>query len=206
MLKKKIALVEMQYLPPISYMVLFKNFEEVQIESCENYQKSSFRNRCIIAASLGTQVLSVPLKKGKNTQQNIKDVQIANETAWQRQHWESIKSAYGSAPYWIFYADKIAPHFQKKQDFLFDFNLELLNTVLTLMKKEIKPEISFSEKYILNNDLESNHPDIQDYRNVFTPKNFQMFPIKKYPQVFSDRTNFIPNLSILDTLFCCGSI
>lgn len=205
--KKKIALVEIQYLPPVSYMMLFKNFDEVRIESCENYQKGSFRNRCIIATSAGTQILSVPLKKGKNDRQNIQDVQIANETAWQRSTWKSIKTAYGSSPFWIFYAEKIEPHFSKKYNFLFDFNLELLQTVLSLMKKDLPAEISFPEKYISKDELDKNFEnEIQDYRNVFTPKNFAAFPVKKYPQVFSDRTGFIPNLSILDALFCSGGL
>ncbi|MFY8166580.1 MAG: WbqC family protein [Sediminibacterium sp.] len=37
------------------------------------------------------------------------------------------------------------------------------------------------------------------------PNNFQQYsnPVT-YQQVFQERTGFIPNLSILDLLFCCG--
>ena len=204
MLKLDTALIEIQYLPPVTYMELFKNFNRVQIESHENYQKNSFRNRCIIAASGGVQTLSIPLKQGKNARQNIKDVQIANETAWQRHTWKAIKTAYGSAPYWIFYADKIECHYSKKYDFLFDFNFALLQTILDLMKKEITADISFTDKYI-EKDKIPEQSKIIDFRNKITPKNYSSAAVSKYPQVFSDRSGFIPNLSILDALFCTGS-
>ena len=199
------VLIEIQYLPPVSYMQLFKSFERVYIEIHENYQKNSFRNRCIIAASSGPQILSIPLKHGKNCQQNIKEVKIANETAWQRHAWKAIKTAYGSAPYWIFYADKIESHYLKKYNFLFDFNLSLLQTVLDLFKKEVKAEISFTDQFIDKNKLPQ-QSTLLDYRNTITPKNYSIAAVNKYPQVFSGRTGFIPNLSILDTLFCTGSI
>ena len=44
-----------------------------------------------------------------------------------------------------------------------------------------------------------------DFRDVFTPRNFMQFEMRgKYIQVFSERTGFIPNLSILDVLCNLG--
>ena len=206
MSKKKIALIELHYLPPISYFYLFQNFEEVQIEACENYQKNSFRNRCLIATANGVHTLSVPLRKGKNAQQNIREVQIANETDWQRQTWENLKTAYGSSPYWIFYADRFEAHFKKTYTHLFDFNFDLLQTVLSILKKEIITEVSLSETYIPKTKLESVAKKISDFRNTITPKNYFEHEIKKYPQVFSDRIGYVPNLSVLDAIFCRNSI
>jgi hypothetical protein len=42
-------------------------------------------------------------------------------------------------------------------------------------------------------------------RNRFTPKDpgGGMEPVR-YTQVFEDRIGFVPNLGILDLLFCCG--
>jgi hypothetical protein len=48
-----------------------------------------------------------------------------------------------------------------------------------------------------------------DFRNQILPKNYQNqvdpnFKIVPYPQLFTDRLGFLPNLSILDLLFCTG--
>jgi uncharacterized protein YozE (UPF0346 family) len=43
------------------------------------------------------------------------------------------------------------------------------------------------------------------FRDVYFPKNYQQFAYPlKYQQVFEEQVGFIPNLSILDMLFCCG--
>jgi len=49
-----------------------------------------------------------------------------------------------------------------------------------------------------------------DFRNQILPKNYLKpndihFESSEYPQVFEDRHGFLPNLSILDLLFCTGA-
>ena len=51
--------------------------------------------------------------------------------------------------------------------------------------------------------------DTLDFRNIILPKNYAEnrypnFWATPYPQVFEDRLGFLPNLSILDLLFCAG--
>jgi hypothetical protein len=43
-----------------------------------------------------------------------------------------------------------------------------------------------------------------DFRNQVLPKNYKEFNTVKYHQVFEERVGFLPNLSILDLLFCEG--
>jgi hypothetical protein len=47
---------------------------------------------------------------------------------------------------------------------------------------------------------------VLDLRNQMAPKNRlqQESPLKPYPQVFESKNGFLPNLSILDLLFCIG--
>ena len=86
------------YLPPVSWCAAAWNSEAIVVEACENYQKGSLRNRCFIAGPNGVQRLSIPLEKGKHRQMPIRDVRIAYDEPWQRQHWRSISTAYGNAP------------------------------------------------------------------------------------------------------------
>jgi hypothetical protein len=153
------------------------------VEACEHYQKGSFRNRCHIAGPNGVQRLSIPLVKGKHNQMPIKEVRIAYDEPWQVRHWRSIRTAYGNAPYFEHYADDLAPHYEKHYTFLFDLNLELLRLVLQ-QKLGWQGEIVLSTSYIPA-DLPKDLP-------------------QQYPQVFEDKHGFLPDLSILDLLFCCG--
>lgn len=192
------TIIESQYLPPITYFAALLKQSSVFIEQYENYQKGSYRNRCHIATANGILRLSIPLEKGKNNQLKIKDVKVYNNENWQIQHWRAIKSAYGKSPYFEFYADEFQPYFEKKYDFLLDWNMDLLHFMIENLGLPV--DIQFTEEYCESDDT------INDYRNVISPKkeNSNLFQDIHYGQVFQDKHGFIPNLSILDLLFCKG--
>jgi len=122
-------LIELQYFTPvIGYSTLIKN---TNIEFClyENYQRRSFRNRCIIAGANGPISLSIPIAGGRNKKALYKDVKIDYTTDWQQQHWRSIFSAYGNSPWFFHYADSLEKLFSQKADFLFDWNFLCLDWV-----------------------------------------------------------------------------
>lgn len=180
-------LLSLCYLPPVSWCTAAWNSEVLVIEACEHYQKGTWRNRCLIAGPNGIQRLSIPLEKGKNQQMPIREVRIAYSEPWQRQHWRSIRTAYGNAPFFEHYAGEFAPFYEKRYTFLFDYNLDLL--ILILQKKLGWPgEIRLSTQY--------QTPDEDSVSGGFLAK--------PYPQVFEDRHGFLPDLSVLDLLFCCG--
>ena len=190
-------LLETQFFPPIDCFAAMSQHPSVILEKHEHFQKGTYRNRCQIATAQGIQTLSVPLKKGKNKQQFISDVQISYDTNWQRPLWRTLQTAYGNAPYWEHYAPIFEPFFTKKYDFLFDYNLELLQTLFKVLKLEKTATLSFSSTY------EPIFTEGVDFRNKFNPKNGEN-KATHYAQVFEDRNGFIPNLSMLDLLFCCG--
>ncbi len=196
------VLLEIQYLPAIQYFAKLAIGEPVFIEQWEHYQKGSYRNRCHIAAANGLTRLTIPLIKGKNEQQGIRDVRIAYYESWQRQHWQSIRSAYGNAPFFEFYADDLKPFYEKPYPFLFDFNLEILQTMLCLLRLNVN--LQLTESY-----QEKGNPGIIDLRNTIHPRSHlhaadPHFTPVPYHQVFEDRYDFLPNLSMLDALFCLG--
>jgi hypothetical protein len=194
------ALIELQYFPPVTYFSILLKHKNVWIEQLENYQKGSYRNRCHIATANGLLRLSVPLEKGKNNQTTIKDVKIHNDTNWQTQHWRAIKSAYGNAPYFEYYADELLPFFEKKYDYLFDWNLDLLTCVMELFM--MPNTLQFTAEYQVNPDK-----NITDFRDIISPKkaNNERFKQIPYTQLFTEKHGFIPELSILDILFCKGT-
>lgn len=195
-------LLELQYLPPIQYFTKWILYDEVIIEQYENYLKGSYRNRSHIAGVNGLLRLSIPLLKGKNEQQSIRDVQIAYHEPWQSQHWNSIISAYGNAPFFEHYAPEIAVFFEKRYQFLFDFNQDILQCLLKLCG--LPSSITFTQGYLTEPES-----GIFDFRNGIFPKKHrqkddQSFTPVPYAQVFEEKNGFLPNLSILDLLFCTG--
>ena len=202
MSKPSAILLELHYLPSIQYISKFVQFEQVIIEQQENYHKSSYRNRCHIASANGMMRLSVPLVKGKNSQQNIQETTIAWYENWTKKHWQAIRSGYGNSPFFEYYADELKPFFEKKYDTLFDWNKDLLFKILELL--DIETTVTFTTDFVKETD-----ENILDFRNKIAPKIEDLaydsfFELQSYPQVFTEKHGFLPNLSILDLLFCAG--
>lgn len=202
------ALLELQYLPPISYFAQLAYYSTIVIEQHEHYIKRSYRNRCHIAGANGVLRLSIPLEKGKNAGLNIRRVRIAYHDNWQQQHWQSLQSAYGNAPFFEYYADELYPIYQQPYELLWDWNWALLQLVLSWLP--ISPTILLSDKYLKEPSL-----DVIDLRNQIRPQHRPIATdaslppslrraIPSYPQVFQEKTGFLANLSILDLLFCQG--
>jgi hypothetical protein len=199
--KEKTILLELQYLPPVHYFAKLFTYDRVLLEAQENYTKGSYRNRCHIAGVNGLQALSVPLRKGKNNNTNIRQVHIAYDEAWAGRHWKSICSAYGNSPYFKFYKDELKHFFlNKRYEYLWDFSFELLHYFIRTIGIHIKVELTA--------DFHRKVPaGIDDWRGKINPKkpiSDPTFSPKYYPQVFEDRHGFMPNLSVVDLLLCNG--
>lgn len=196
------VLLELQYLAPIQYYAKLCSGQPVYIEQHEHYVKRSYRNRAHIIGANGLLRLTIPLKKGKNEGQAIREVRIEYVQKWQHQHWESIKSAYGRAPFFEHYEAELYPIFQKKHNFLFDWNLELMYLFLDLIG--VSPNLHFTENY-----AHTPSEGIVDLRNSIHPKEKYQKPDslyipQSYAQVFQEKHGFVSGLSVLDLLFCKG--
>jgi len=198
----KKAVIEWQYLPPVQYFSKWVLYDTIILENQENYRKGSYRNRTYIAGANGPLRLSIPLRKGKNQQRSIRDVEIAYDQPWPQQHWGSIQSAYGSAPFFPFYADELAPLFQERPARLIEWNHQFLTILLELLglSAELPTTRAWARRV---------PPDTDDLRDIVHPGKHPSvsdphFIPKPYMQVFAEKHGFLPNLSILDLLFCAG--
>jgi hypothetical protein len=190
------------YLPPLDYFRVICNSEEVFIESCESYQKQSYRNRCRIYGSGGVLPLIVPVQRDEK-RTLVTEVSIANTKMWQGQHIKAITSAYRSAPYFEHYFDELMPLFFSKYDHLFEMNLAFIKHLSALL--EIDGKISLTDSYV------KEPSGYFDFREAIHPKKKNTFiedmeksvynKYGQYHQVFAHIYGFIPNLSILDLLF-----
>lgn len=194
------ALLSLTYLGPIQYFSKFLLYDEIWIEQWENYQKQSYRNRCYIYGANGKQSLVIPVVHEHNLKIPIRDVRIDYSTPWQKIHWKSIESAYRLSPYFDYFADILAPFYEKTAPikFLFDFDHELLSRILKLLEINNKP--------LLTSRYEKNPLGFSDYRQSIHPKKRLLQPDPlytsiEYQQVFKEKYGFLANLSIIDLLF-----
>jgi hypothetical protein len=190
-----ILLCELQYHPPIRFFQEVYQAETLLIEAHENYLKQTYRNRCHVLTSQGVKALTVPVKGG-NRKTLVTELEIDYEQNWLNTHWRTIRSAYGNAPYFEFYADYFEAIYNRKPRYLFELNRELLALYFKFLK--ITKPLRLTERY-----EEKHGNDVLDRRNSIHPKKSpDNLTAKPYHQVFG--RHFAPDLSILDLLFNLG--
>lgn len=190
----KSILIELQYLPSIAFFSSLEGKDKLILEANEFFEKQTYRNRCHLLSSQQIEVLTVPLQ-GANKKIKTKDIKIDNSQNWNKKHWRSIQTCYGKSPFFEFFADEFNPIYEKKHEFLWDLNFDLLTICLKITgQKIIIGESGSYEKNILGNVMDARsliHPKKDDYLNQF-------YNPAAYGQSFGN--NFEPNLSIIDLL------
>jgi hypothetical protein len=181
------------YLPDMHYLHRVLAADTIVLEAQEHFVKQTYRNRCEILTANGKLSLSIPLLKQAD-KEIISQKRISYAENWQQQHWRTITSAYKSSPYFEFFEDEFKPFYEKRYEFLMEYNTALLNTILHILR--VKKELQFTGQY------ETISPQLTDLRNwdAITPTE----NIKPYYQVFAIDSDFVPGLSCIDALFNVG--
>lgn len=190
------------YLAPIEYYSKLLRYDSIFIEQHDHYMKETYRNRCRICGPSGVITLTVPVVKPATPKAEMRDIHISDHGNWRHLHWNAIESAYNTTPYFEFYRDYFAPFYEKRYEFLIDFNEELCHTICNLI--DMQPDIRRTDEYLKTFE-EGQH----DFRDIIHPKHdFKQFDSEftshPYYQVFHEKLGFIANLSIIDMLFNCG--
>lgn len=190
------------YLGPVQYYTKLFAYEHVYVEQYDHYLKQTYRNRCVIATADGPLALSIPTVKPDTLKCLMKDIRISDHGNWRHLHWNALESAYRHSPFFEYYADDFRPFYEKRYEFLYDFNEELCHMVCSLI--DIQPHIRRTDDYkqlFLTNET--------DARELISPKqpwqDDKEFNPKPYYQVFQERNGFLPNLSVADLLFNMGT-
>jgi hypothetical protein len=189
-------LVSTAYLPSVFYLKQILLHDTLIIEKQENFTKQTYRNRCDIVSANGLMSLSIPLIK-QNNKELISEKKISYTENWQQQHWRTLVSAYKNSPYFDFFEHEFKPFYETQYEYLFDYNLQLLETILKILR--VKKTILFTDEYQLT------HSNIDDLRILSDlKKNEIILKQTPYYQVFSDKIGFKENLSCIDALFNIG--
>ena len=215
------------YFGPVQWYQKLNRYDECLIERHESFIKQTYRNRMIISTTNGPLSLTIPTNH--DTSMAMKDIRISDHANWRHVHWNALLSAYGESPFFEYYQDDIRPFYEKKYDFLFDFNMEIMEKMIELL--DIRPKVRVTDKYYLSeerrvkseefNSLDGQiqhttfntqhltfNASIKDFRDVIRPKKplfDSEFTPQRYYQVYEQKFGFQPNMSILDLLFNEGN-
>ena len=159
------------------------------IESRENFVKRSIRNHCNINTSNGKLKLSIPVKK--NTDKKITKIKICYNENWQKKHWNSIITNYNSSPFFKYYKNELYDCFIEKETYLFLFTQKINNKILKFLNYK---------NNVLKTSIYEKEGEFIDLRNF----SWDSISLKKYDQVFYNKSAFINNLSIIDLIFNLG--
>ncbi|GHT22803.1 hypothetical protein FACS189430_05130 [Bacteroidia bacterium] len=198
---KKI-LLSTAYFPPIQYVSKIFSAYSAVIERHEHFCKQSYRNRCTILTANGLLDLVIPVVHTAKPKTLITELSIAYDAPWQKLHFKAIESAYRKSPFYEYYIDDLTPFFTRHYPYLYDFNMQIMQTVCRIARLPFA--IGESETY------ERNPADTLDFRSGIHPKKSRQiddenFVSTPYTQVFAAQFGFQPNLSILDLLFNMGA-
>jgi len=184
------------YFPPIPWYSATWEEESILLEIHQHYRKQQYSNRMIIRSANRPLPLSIPVTR-RGSRMPIKDKKISYQENWQKQHWQSLVSAYRNSPYFLFYEDELQKLYNQKPVYLLDF----LELCLGFVQKKLQlpAHWTYTTEYFPSESYKGT-----DYREDFKPGGLvvpEWFTVKPYPQVFE---GFVGGLSILDLLFTEG--
>ena len=189
--------------------------DEVQFPQSTTWiSRNRFKN------AQGTLWLTIPVWKKGLGLQNISQVSICYEGRWPRKHPESLKSAYGNAPYFpehfVFLNEMLAARFAR----LVDLNLAIIRYLMPCLKVDtplvrlshlgvegrgtqllVKICQALGASTFLTPAAAEKHLDATLFKEAGVELRSFKYEAPIYPQLWGD---FLPDLSALDLLYNCG--
>ena len=198
-----VVLSELHYLPSIPFFSALLAADELLLDAHEHYHKQTYRNRCLVLTAQGPQPLTVPVVDGARAAKvRTSEIEIDYRQNWMHRHFRTLQTAYGSSPYFSYYADYLQDIYAEKPARLWDLNLAFLRLLLRCLRWPLP--LAFTSHYLL--PAVASPPTLLDRRDFLTPKTPgpDSPSHRPYPQVFGPA--FVPGLSVLDLLFMQGPV
>jgi hypothetical protein len=207
----------------MGYFYLIKQADVYVFLDHVQFEKNSWQSRNKIKGPNGAIWLTIPTHHKGND--SIKEIIIDSSQLWAKKHLLTLKTCYSKAPYFSDHLPFFESVYREKWQLLADLNIYLIKYLCTQLGlstlfvrsselgvegkrtemvlnicKKLKAEQYLAsvgaEEYMRQDGAESL------FRNEGIKVEFMKYSPPVYPQLFGD---YVPNLSIIDLLFNCGS-
>ena len=165
---------------------------DMLIDLHEHYVKQSLRNRCELVGAQGRFSLTVPVHRPSGQKTPMREIRISYDDHWRDQHLKTVRSAYGSSPFFLHYWDMVSEIWKSKPAFLVELNELVHATICSALGFE--PALRYTDVYVHSTPGKDLREDFKSGR----------VNNARYIQVFEQEVGFEEDLSILDLLFCLG--
>lgn len=209
-----------QYLPYLGFFHKLCQGDIFVVMDNVEFLRRGLQHRNKIKTHQGEQWLTVPVRHRQK--QLIQEVEIEVDRPWSRKHWQTLKTNYSPAPYFETYAQELQQLFHWEWASLCQLNMALIQWVMevlaipspvvyasTLAATGQKSELLINLVQAVGANTYLSGPGGRSYMDLsaFDAAQievvWQEFSPPIYPQLFPE-VGFIPNLSIIDVLLCCG--
>ena len=145
-MKKKVAILQSNYIPWKGYFDLINMVDEFIIYDQVQYTKNDWRNRNLIKTQQGLKWLTIPVRQ-KNLSQLIKDTKIINKK-WNKKHWTSLSQSYSKSKYFKEYKDLFEQlYLNSNEKFLSEINYNFIMEINKILG--VNTKIRFSNEFNL---------------------------------------------------------
>lgn len=221
-MKKKIAIIQPNYIPWIGYFKIIKSVDEFIFLDDVQFTKRDWRNRNFINSQKGKLLLSIPVISKSKYLQKINETECLNND-WKKDHLNKIKYSYKNYPNFEEIFEILNKSYYKTNSN--NLLINLYNILFELMDfLKIKTKISFSKdmpsnkkkleriieicKYkkadiYLSGPSASNYIDINKINSNELSLEYMNYENYNY-EVKNKNHKFIDKLSIIDLLMSSG--
>lgn len=148
--KKRVAILQSNYIPWKGYFDLIRNVDEFIILDEVQFTKNDWRNRNKIKTRDGVQWLTIPVRQEK-LEQSISSIQTL-DARWAHKHWTSLVHNYSRSPYFSLYAQSIEAAYAEVSELTSLSAINVLFLKLICRMLEIKTVISRCTDYRMQGD------------------------------------------------------
>ena len=215
-----VTISQPRYLPWLGYFHRIATSDLFIYLDTVQYTPRDWENRNKVKTDRGWTWLTVPVKADYRAL--IPAVLIDNEQAWQQKHWRTLKTYYGSAPYFQFFEKQLRALYEgQRWDRLLDLNISATQVMceclgITQARFAKASEIGAGgtgSKMILNlckavgatvylsGSQGANYLDEAEFRDAGVGVCYQEYRHPQYGQLHGE---FEPLMAVVDLLFNCG--
>jgi hypothetical protein len=184
--------LDLHYLPSTAYISAAGQAARLWLAVDAPHQPKCHVNSCYIGTSQGVQRLVVPIRR-VTRRLDAQQVEIDYSTRWRKKHLAALQAAYGKTPYYEEVMDLLAPIISAKSRLLGELQVKLFAFYRNFLP--------LTEDLNLGSNFEAAR--VLDLRGKLCTTTVLSGRAKSYHQRFGG--DFIPNLSIVDLLFCEGT-